>query len=124
MIKDIPDWETAIDEAKKELKIESPESFQQAAIILGRAMTLLLISKNKKYGKGNILNSSDFGIDPKKGVALRMNDKFERLKNGLQGTDLGKEGFTETCGDLIGYNAIELLLELGWYELPIREDSI
>ena len=120
-IKDIPDWGAAIKEAQSELGIQAPETFQQAAIVLGRAMTLLLISKNQKYGKANILNSADFGIDPKKGVALRMNDKFERLKNGLQGVDLGSEGFVETCGDLIGYNAIEILLELDWYNIPIKE---
>lgn len=136
MIKDIPDWPTAIKEAKaivlgsqidgcaKEIVVvpEKPSSFQESCAIIGKATELLLISKNQKYGKGNILNSTDFGIEPKKGVALRMNDKFERLKNGLQGIDLGKEGFIDSFGDLIGYNAIGLLLELGWYELPIVEE--
>lgn len=137
MIKDIPDWPTAIDEAKKIvlgthmhddnfdehiLAIE-PKNFQQASAVLGKALEILLVSKNQKYGKGNIMNSTDFGIEPKKGVALRMNDKFERLKNGLQGMDLGKEGFVDSFGDLIGYNAIGLMLELGWYELPIKEEN-
>ncbi len=127
MIKDIPDWTTAITTAKEELYPDYPglqlKSFQEASKVLGKALELLLISKNLKYGKGNILNSSDFGIEPKKGVALRMNDKFERLKNGLQGVDLGKEGFIDSFGDLVGYNAIGLMLELGWYELPIEEDK-
>jgi len=124
MIKDIPDWPTAIQIAKDELypglKLKS---FQEASKVIGKSLEILLISKNLKYGKGNILNSIEFGIDPKKGIALRMNDKFERLKNGLKGTDLGKEGFIDSFGDLIGYNAIGLMLELGWYELPIKEDN-
>lgn len=125
-VQDIPDWPTAIKIARTIELGESataPDTFQQAARVLGKALEILLISKNQKYGKANILNATEFGIDPKQGVALRMNDKFERLKNGLQGMDLGEESFTDTFGDLIGYNAVGLLLELGWYELPIKEES-
>ena len=135
MIQDIPDWTTAIETAKKMIlgtyehdnNFEDktmtcePKNFQEASQILGKALELLLISKNQKYGKGNILNSTEFGIKPKKGVALRMNDKFERLKNGLQGIDLGKEGFVECFGDMMGYNAIGLMLELNWYKLQIED---
>ncbi len=142
MIQDIPDWTSAIKEATKIIlgksidgfeceskALTEPISFQQASAILGKALEILLISKNLKYGKGNILNSTDFGIEPTKGVALRMNDKFERLKNGLQGVDLGKEGFIDSFGDLVGYNAIGLLLKLptsdgkSWYELPIQQED-
>ena len=130
-IQDIPDWTEAIRIAFVQIFSErysakhnitspkKPANFQDASAIIGRALEILLISKNQKYGKDNILNSTDFGVEPKKGVALRMNDKFERLKNGLQGMDLGKEGFVDSFGDLIGYSAVGLMLELGWYELPI-----
>lgn len=139
MITDIPDWPAAIKEAREIILgtyskktdsgnfdvqyINDPKDFQEAAEILGRALTLLLISKNQKYGKENIEGSVKFGIEPKKGVALRMNDKFERLKNGLQGMDLGKEGFVDSFGDIVGYAAIGLLLEYGWYKLPISEEK-
>ena len=134
MIKDISDWNAAINEAQKityksetndhentetRIVLTEPKSFQESARIIGKALELLLVSKNQKCGKGNILGSSEFGIDPRKGVTLRANDKFERLKNGLCGADLGKEGFVDSWGDMIGYNAIGLLLELGWYGLPI-----
>ena len=134
-IQDIPDWTEALRVASVQIlgdmyaaKIDNvgpikPVNFQDASAIIGRALEILLISKNQKYGKDNILNSSDFGIDPKKGVALRMNDKFERLKNGLQGMDLGKEGFVDSFGDLIGYSAVGLMLELGWYELQIVREK-
>lgn len=123
MIQDIPDWKTAIEEAKKHLGFEGKQitNFENACKTIGKAMELLLISKNQKYGKGNILNAKDFGMSPIQGTALRMNDKFERLKNGLRGVNLGKEGFIESAGDLIGYNAIIIMLELGWYELPIQD---
>ena len=126
MIKDIPDWKTAIKESTKDVlgaPDVKPENFQEASRILGHALEILLISKNQKYGKGNIMNSTDFGIEPRKGVALRMNDKFERLKNGLKGIDLGQEGFIDSFGDLVGYNAIGLMLELNWYTLPIGKEN-
>ena len=38
--------------------------------------------------------------------------------------DLGKEGFVDSFGDLIGYSAVGLMLELGWYELPIEGNNV
>lgn len=61
-------------------------------------------------------------MTPQQGTALRMNDKFERLKNGLSGVDLGREGKLDTWGDIVGYAMLGVLLELGWYELPIDSD--
>lgn len=116
---DVPDFKTALTLAKKDLNIQTPKTFQEAAAIIGKALELIIISKNHKYGKGNILNAKQFGIDPRQGTALRMNDKFERLKNGLKGMDLGEEGFLDTWGDLMGYSVVGLLLELKWYELEI-----
>lgn len=137
MIQDIPDWTTAIYEAQKiilgtythndnfddQILPKEPKNFEDVCRVLGKAMELLLISKNQKYGKGNILNARDFGMTPQQGTALRMNDKFERIKNGLRGVNLGKEGFIESAGDLVGYNAIIIMLELGWYELPISDEG-
>lgn len=129
LIKDIPGWKEAIEEAttiilptSKEIQYRKPKNFQEASAILGKAMELLLISKNVKYGKGNILNAIDFGMDAKQGLGLRMNDKFERLKNGLKGVDLGKEGFIDTFGDLVGYSAIGIMLEMDWYKLPVSDE--
>ena len=125
MVIDIPDWKTAIDEA---IQIHlpradpKPRTFEEVARVMGAALELLLISKNQKYGKGNILNATQFGMQPKQGLALRMNDKFERLKNGLQGKDLGAEGFIESFGDICGYAAIGIMLERNWYQIPLEED--
>ncbi len=143
MIKDIPGWKEAIEEATRiilpisvilpnteDIQFNTgvtqinntPKNFQEASAILGKALELLLISKNVKYGKGNILNAIDFGMDAKQGLGLRINDKFERLKNGLKGVDLGKEGLIDTFGDLVGYSAIGIMLEMDWYELPVSDE--
>lgn len=147
---DIPDWTTAIEVAKDivlkrtgfienekigEQEIElikvknDPETFQEVAAILGKAMELLLISKNQKYGKGNILTATRFGMKVEQGLLLRENDKTERIINSFKGIDLGKEGLLESFGDKAGYAAIGVMLQLKtkdgktWYELEISEDK-
>ncbi len=131
-VQDIPDWTTAIKVAKDMilgLDIEEPKDFQQVAAILGKATELLLISKNQKYGKGNILTATRFGMKVEQGLLLRENDKTERIINALKGVDLGKEGLLESFGDKTGYGAIGVMLQLKtkegktWYELPISEDD-
>lgn len=139
MIQDIPDWGTAIRVAKKELfgnekpnkhiNGREPTNFQEVAAIIGKATELLLISKNQKYGKGNILTATRFGMSVEQGLLLRENDKTERIINAINGIDLGKEGMLESFGDKVGYAAIGIMLQhttkdgKTWYELPIEEES-
>ena len=124
---DIPDWTTAIEVATDHIlgikhKTHEPKDFQQVAAILGKATELLLISKNQKYGKGNILSALRFEITVEQGLLLRENDKTERIINALKGVDLGKEGLLESFGDKTGYGAIGVMLQLKtkdgktWYE--------
>jgi len=129
---DIPDWTTAIKVAKDIILhtgVEDPKDFQQVAAILGKATELLLISKNQKYGKGNILSALRFGMTVEQGLMLRENDKTERILTSFTGVDLGKEGLIESFGDKAGYSEIGMMLQLKtkdgktWYELPISEDK-
>lgn len=134
-VQDIPDWTTAIDVAKGiVLRKEGvcpadPSTFQEVAAILGKATELLLISKNQKYGKGNILTATRFGMTVEQGLMLRENDKTERILNSFKGIDLGKEGMLESFGDKAGYSEIGMMLQLKtksgmtWYQLPIKEDE-
>lgn len=133
---DIPDWTSAILAAKivvlakkldkNPLKTD-PTTFQEVAAILGKATELLLISKNQKYGKGNILSALRFGMTVEQGLMLRENDKTERILNSFKGINLGKEGLLESFGDKAGYAEIGMMLQLKtkdgktWYELPIEE---
>ena len=131
MIQDIPDWNTAIITAKDMilgLDVKDPTNFQQVAEILGKATELLLVSKNEKYGKGNMLSALRFGMTIEQGLMLRENDKTERILNHFKGVNLGKEGLLESFGDKAGYASIGMMLQLktqngkSWYELPIEEE--
>jgi hypothetical protein len=133
MIRDIPDWTKAIDVAKGIVLRKDgvcpadPETFQQVAAIMGKATELLLISKNQKYGKANMLVATDYGMTVEQGLMLRENDKTERIKNSFKGVNLGKEGLLESFGDKAGYSEIGMMLQLktksglSWYEVPLEE---
>jgi hypothetical protein len=81
-------------------------------------MTRLLISKQKDYGHGNILSFGLFG------VAVRMSDKLERLKNLLsKSTAPLNETLEDTVMDIVGYATIAAMLLEGTFELQLREDQ-
>jgi hypothetical protein len=76
--------------------------------------------KNSDYtgGKGcdnpfaNFDGSKEFGIDPLLGVAIRMQDKFQRLKafckDGELSLDTKGDTIRDIYRDLIGYSLISL----------------
>ena len=70
VVKDIPDWDTAIFESMRELgrivpsdakqdggcrTTFNPDTLEEAFAVLANAAKLLLVSKQEKYGKDNIL---------------------------------------------------------------------
>jgi len=121
MIRDCRDFNVALEFAYEDWKKEQiagkdePRTFQEGTEILCDAMKLLLISKNHKYGKNNILK---FG---QKGIFMRDWDKICRLEEGImKGVDLGEEGLLETWADNAGYSLVAMLLEKDWYELPVE----
>ena len=64
----------------------------------------LVISKQKDYGKGNILNSV---IDPKLAIAVRLQDKVARLANLSLHPDSAKnESLKDTANDIVGYGLL------------------
>lgn len=77
-------------------------------------------AKNSDYtgGKGcdnpfaNFDGSGEFGIDPLVGVAIRMQDKFQRLKafckDGELSLDTKGDTVRDIYRDLIGYSLISL----------------
>lgn len=119
MIQDCKDLPTAIKLAEEEWKIASgkntPTTFQEASSILCNGMSKMLISKNHKYGKDNILKFGQVGI------FMRYWDKVCRLEQGVcKNVNLGEEGLQETWGDSAGYSLIGILLDKGWYQLPLE----
>ena len=92
-----------------------PTNFQEATEIMCDAMKLMIISKNHKYGKNNILK---FG---QQGIFMRDWDKICRLEEGIiKGKDLGEEGLMETWADNAGYSLVAMLLDKDWYKLPVE----
>lgn len=117
-VKDIP---TALKKAKEILYPQEPnwepKTFQDGAELLCKALEITLISKNHKYGKANIL---DFG---EHGIVIRLNDKYQRLKNMIfKNIDGGEETKVDTWGDIAGYGLVGLMNELDLFKLDIKLD--
>ena len=76
-----------------------------------------IIGKQRMYGHGNIAR---FAIP---GVAIRLNDKLERLKN-LQKHDgpVLFEPIADTWLDICGYSVIALLWIRGWFMLELESE--
>lgn len=97
----------------------------QAASILKRMnvwdeteMIQLLIRKQRDYGHGNILGFGLFG------VAVRMSDKLERLKNLMRRRITpSNESIEDTVMDIVGYSVIASMLIDGTFELQLKEDQ-
>lgn len=111
-IEDCPDFKTALQKAGgNEIQ---PKTFQDAVKIITDAMALLIISKNHKYGKKNINDLGQIGI------FCRTYDKTSRLREHfVNKVELGNEGTFDSFADLAGYGIVDLLYELGWYNLEL-----
>ncbi len=96
-----------------------PQTWEDAAQIIAREIAELLARKQHDYGPNNILG---FG---EKGIAVRMWDKVNRLKNLLWDRDEAgqEESIGDTFVDLAGYSIIALMLRRGWFTLPLKEDK-
>lgn len=95
-----------------------PATFEQAVTLIASELTELMISKQRDYGKANIL---DFG---EQGVLVRVNDKLARLKNLLSPNgekQPNHESIEDTWRDLANYAIIALLLRRGYFSLPMEE---
>jgi len=95
-----------LDKIAQELDLKT--SAGREALIIALENVKLLDCKQLDYGSKNI---SDFGTV---GVIIRMNDKFQRIKN-LVSTNRRKrainESILDTFRDLSNYSIIALLLE-------------
>lgn len=77
-----------------------------------------LISKQRDYGKGNILNFGEMG------VLVRTNDKMSRLKNLiLNNKEAQNESIEDNWKDLAGYAVLALMLRNNTFNLPMESDE-
>lgn len=81
-------------------------------------MLELLCRKQHDYGHQNINN---FGI---LGLAIRMCDKFARIKNLQQrGTEGKNESLYDSYLDVVGYAAIAMMYHDGTFQLKLERDK-
>jgi hypothetical protein len=77
-------------------------------------ITETLIRKQHDYGHHNI---SRFG---RHGLLVRVHDKIARLKNlMLQSAAPNNESISDTYTDIVGYSAIGIMWERGWFNLEL-----
>jgi len=93
-----------------------PVTFEVAVKEVVRELAETVITKQHDYGKANILDFGEFGI------MVRANDKFARLKELItKGKEAQNEPKTDTWKDIAGYAILALMLERGWFELPMGD---
>lgn len=87
--------------------------------MLREEITQTLIRKQTDYGPENIRR---FGLD---GLLVRCHDKIARLKNLhlFRDGESANESVTDTYLDIIGYSAIGMMWERGWFLLPLVKES-
>lgn len=106
------DLQLAKDELENNIE---PCTFNAAAEQIANECVGLMISKQKDYGKDNILDFGEYG------VLVRMNDKFQRLKNlNKSGKEPNNESIEDTLKDIANYAIISLMLRRGQFELPME----
>lgn len=89
---------------------DPPASFQEMFVRISAEATSLCVSKQKDYGPANIAAFGELG------VLIRLNDKFQRLKNLLtSGKSPRNETIEDTWIDLANYAMIGLAVRRGWW---------
>jgi hypothetical protein len=85
-----------------------------AESLLWQSVIDTVLSKQRDYGKENILRFGQYGL------AVRTHDKLARLEHLLgRNTAPNHESLGDTVLDLVGYSVLGLLLARGWFNLPL-----
>lgn len=96
------------------------ETFDEACHALAKELADLVIAKQSDYGRENILDAPG---GERNGITVRLWDKICRLKNLTRpGKEPKNESITDTYMDISGYSIVALMVERGYFELPMKED--
>lgn len=88
-----------------------PKHLDDAFEQINAELLRMFIKKHRDYGKGNILAVKELGI------ALRITEKVERLKNLLiSQKEPDNESVEETWIDIAVYAVVAILYRRGWFE--------
>jgi hypothetical protein len=95
------------------------ETFDSSCMKAAVECVNIVVSKQTKYGKQNILDFGEFGI------LVRMNDKFNRLKNMVvNNIEDSVEPIDDTINDIIGYALLWKMVRNGTFKLPMKSAEI
>lgn len=91
--------------------MKQPKTLEEAFETVCTEMNELFVKKHKDYGKGNILDTGELGI------AFRVNDKLNRIKNILaSGKKPENESMDESWVDIGVYAVIAMMWRRGWFQ--------
>ena len=94
------------------------KTFNQAVKDLTSEVADLVISKQRDYGKGNIVNPL---FDAKIIIAIRLSDKIARLANLIQSKAKPEnETLQDTVNDIIGYGVVLRMVLDDTFNLPLE----
>lgn len=94
----------------------SPE---QEALLTGDNVHKVLVERHAKYGPSNLLRH---GVD---GIRVRLADKQARLANlSRRGDQFADDTLVDTIIDIYGYAICGVMIERGWFELPLQRDLL
>lgn len=99
---------------------KSPKTLDQAYQQVLDELLEMFLKKHKDYGKGNILSIKELGI------AFRISEKIERLKNLYLSQDHPRnESIEETWLDIATYAVIAVLYKRGQFQkLEVDEKKL
>lgn len=88
-----------------------PKHLDEAIELVCAEFLTTFLKKHKDYGKGNVLSIKELGI------AFRISEKGERLKNLLmKSSEPENESIEDTWTDIGVYAIIGILYRRGWFE--------
>jgi len=90
---------------------KTPKTLDAAFSEVSDELLKMFLKKHRDYGKGNILSIKELGI------AFRMTEKTERLKNLLMTKSKpANESIEETMIDVAVYAVIGVMFRRGWFQ--------
>ncbi len=93
------------------MSTKQPKALDEAFKVVEDELLKTFIQKHKDYGKGNILSMKELGI------AFRLSEKVERLKNLLMKAERpANESLEDTWNDIAVYAIIAVLVRRGWFQ--------
>ncbi|MEK7079359.1 MAG: hypothetical protein AAB929_04790 [Patescibacteria group bacterium] len=99
--------------------MKNPKDLEEAFEEVCQEMKATFVQKHKDYGKGNILDTGEMGI------AYRISDKLNRLKNLLLANKNPKnESIDDSWMDIGVYGVIALMFRRRWFQkLELKKNS-